>query len=201
MPKVVDKKEKADQIADAAIKAFSDRGFAATRMADIAKQAAIGKGTIYEYFKDKTDILRYAYNQFYEAFSQGLLSETEGKTRPIDKLLSLISSAIGYISEWEDYCAAYIEYFSSQKKGDVQYSITDLYDQMKAVIMQILGECQKTGDIDESLKSEVIAELFLSFYDGLIVHRILVGKNIDIETLNKGFIDIIKNGLFKVKNI
>jgi len=40
-------------IFDAALDEFIDRGFAATRLDDIAKRAGVAKGTIYLHFKDK----------------------------------------------------------------------------------------------------------------------------------------------------
>lgn len=40
-------------ILDAALDEFSAQGFAAARIEDVAKRAAVGKGTIYLHFKDK----------------------------------------------------------------------------------------------------------------------------------------------------
>lgn len=44
-------------ILEAATDAFASQGFAAVRIADIAKQAGIGKGTVYEYYRSKEDLL------------------------------------------------------------------------------------------------------------------------------------------------
>jgi AcrR family transcriptional regulator len=45
--------ERRDAILAAALKEFSGRGFAATRLDDVAKRAKVAKGTIYLYFSDK----------------------------------------------------------------------------------------------------------------------------------------------------
>lgn len=45
-----------DEIIGAALKIFGNKGFAATRAEDIARQAGLGKGTIYLYFRSKEDI-------------------------------------------------------------------------------------------------------------------------------------------------
>jgi AcrR family transcriptional regulator len=45
--------EKRDAILAAALAEFSDRGFAATRLDDVARRANVAKGTIYLYFADK----------------------------------------------------------------------------------------------------------------------------------------------------
>jgi AcrR family transcriptional regulator len=45
------------QILDAALAVFSSKGFGESTVADIAKEASIGVGTIYNYYKDKHDLL------------------------------------------------------------------------------------------------------------------------------------------------
>src|SRR5882724_10017346 len=45
--------ERREAIIDAALDEFVARGFAATRLDDVAKRAGVAKGTIYLHFKDK----------------------------------------------------------------------------------------------------------------------------------------------------
>src|SRR6185312_2009652 len=47
-----------DAILTAALEEFSERGFAATRLDDVAKRAGIAKGTIYLYFRDKESLFQ-----------------------------------------------------------------------------------------------------------------------------------------------
>lgn len=49
--------EKRQAILEAAVACFCDKGFAHTRIADIAAQAGIGKGTVYEYVDSKEQLL------------------------------------------------------------------------------------------------------------------------------------------------
>jgi len=44
------------EILDAARRVFAARGFAAATVEEIAKQAGIAKGTIYLYYRSKTDV-------------------------------------------------------------------------------------------------------------------------------------------------
>jgi AcrR family transcriptional regulator len=47
-----------NEIAAAALDAFAEKGFAATRLEDVAKRAGVSKGTLYLYFKDKEDLFK-----------------------------------------------------------------------------------------------------------------------------------------------
>ena len=46
------------EIVQAALALFAERGFAATKLEDVAARAGIGKGTIYLYFPTKEDLFR-----------------------------------------------------------------------------------------------------------------------------------------------
>jgi AcrR family transcriptional regulator len=52
------KDERAPEILDSALACFAEKGFAATRMEDIARRAGISKGTIYLYFESKEAVFK-----------------------------------------------------------------------------------------------------------------------------------------------
>lgn len=52
------KEARPEEILDAALELFTEKGFAATRMTDVAKKAGISKGTLYLYFESKEAIFR-----------------------------------------------------------------------------------------------------------------------------------------------
>jgi AcrR family transcriptional regulator len=52
------KEARPGEIVEAALRLFADRGFAATKLEDVAAAAGIGKGTIYLYFPTKEDLFR-----------------------------------------------------------------------------------------------------------------------------------------------
>jgi AcrR family transcriptional regulator len=68
-----------DAILKAALKEFSARGFAATRIDDVAHTAGVAKGTIYLYFSDKEtlfqELIRQNLTPVMGAFATGLASD------------------------------------------------------------------------------------------------------------------------------
>lgn len=52
------KEARPDELIDAALALFVERGFAATRAEDVARRAGVSKGTLYLYFSSKDDLLR-----------------------------------------------------------------------------------------------------------------------------------------------
>src|SRR5437773_12079041 len=52
------KEARPQEILEAALSVFAEKGFAATRMDDIAQRAGVTKGTIYLYFNSKEEVFK-----------------------------------------------------------------------------------------------------------------------------------------------
>ena len=196
MPKIVDKKKKAAAISDAALKAFREHGYNKTRMKDIAQMAGMGKGTLYEYFKDKADILRFAFDQYFSVFSEGILKAMKEKTKPSEKILSLIDFALQHAAEWENHCAIYVDYFGAARTEEQkQFSLSSMYVEMKDILESLIKEAQSEGEINEQYNPGALAELLLSIYDGIILHKIFAGQGVNMDLMRKTSISLMTQGL------
>ena len=196
MPKIVDKKKKAAAISDAALKAFREHGYNKTRMKDIAQMAGMGKGTLYEYFKDKADILRFAFDQYFSVFSEGILKAMKEKTKPSEKILSLIDFALQHAAEWENHCAIYVDYFGAARTEEQkQFSLSSMYVEMKDILESLIKEAQSAGEINEQYNPGALAELLLSIYDGIILHKIFAGQGVNMDLMRKTSISLMTQGL------
>jgi len=78
--------EKKEQIRDAAVDVISENGFYNTRMQDIADQAGLAVGTIYNYFSNKDDVLEYIFIIEMEKRIK-MLDELKSENMPTKKLI------------------------------------------------------------------------------------------------------------------
>ena len=67
------KTQRPGEILEAAFDAFAERGFAATRMEDVAARAGVTKGAIYFYFKTKECL----FEAMVTHYSQGILADAD----------------------------------------------------------------------------------------------------------------------------
>ena len=79
-------------IIEAAIKVFARDGLEKGKIADIAKEAGIGKGTVYEYFRSKDDIFKVieesVFSDFrivFEELNSSILSPTKKLSNLLEK--------------------------------------------------------------------------------------------------------------------
>ena len=87
--------ERKTQILAAAAKVFAKKGFERATIADVAKEAKMAEGSIYNYFKNKSDLLVSIPRQFVMPAVQPLLAElaapTQGKHLPPEQVLTLLA--------------------------------------------------------------------------------------------------------------
>ena len=96
------KKARPAEILEAALVEFAARGFAATRMEDVARRAGVTKGTIYLYFESKEALFKALVRESIgNTLSQmtGAVSQFPGSSR---ELLRFVLGAIGHFARTSD---------------------------------------------------------------------------------------------------
>jgi AcrR family transcriptional regulator len=87
-----------DELLDAAMAVFSEKGFAGTKMDDIARRAGVSKGTVYLYFTSKEALIEGIIHRAVAPIASGALPQLaafEGDPRlPITMLLRTIAGLL-----------------------------------------------------------------------------------------------------------
>ncbi len=201
MPKIVDKAAKSQDIAAAAIKVFREQGFHQTKMADIARAAGVGKGTLYEYFKDKADILRVAFEDYFQTFIAGAAEATSRPGTAAGKLLALADFALDHTAQWEDHCAVYVEYYGTTRTDQAdQIGLAGLYGQMRQILEHLIREAQADADVPGDFEPGALAELLISVFDGLVLHHLFEGRGADRETIRRQTMLLLKRGILTARS-
>ena len=85
------KEARPGEIIEAALRLFADRGFAATKLEDVAAAAGIGKGTIYLYFPTKEDLFRSVVRQAVLPNLEAVAALTQAPDLPAADMLRAIA--------------------------------------------------------------------------------------------------------------
>lgn len=94
-------KDKEDTILNAAFEVFRANGFANASMKDIAMEAGLGKGTIYEYFQNKEDLFIQVVKAKLSHFFNEMNSRISDKITMQDKLNEMIKITQETVEEVE----------------------------------------------------------------------------------------------------
>ncbi len=96
------KEARIPEILDAALACFAEKGFAATRMEDIASRAGISKGTVYLYFESKQAVFKALARQSIGAQLEGVLAHVAGSQDTSAELLRFVIGAIAHFAITSD---------------------------------------------------------------------------------------------------
>jgi AcrR family transcriptional regulator len=197
LPRIVDKEEKAARIGSAAIAVFRKLGYHGTRMVDIAEAAGIGKGTLYEYFRNKDEIFRFEFQRYFAAFESGAEAAMTEAGSPGERLLSLVEFAIDHVNQWDHHCAVYVDYFGSARRAEeAPFSLSNIYAGVENTIRLLIEEGQACGEIEPDLDPGATAELLVSVFEGVVLYGVFSERRRTPESLRDTALRLITRGVF-----
>jgi AcrR family transcriptional regulator len=199
--KMVDKKEKKDQIIGAAIQIFAKKGFAKTTINDIANAAGIGKGTVYEYFSNKEEIINQSYRYFMRAmefdFQEILIQEITGKEKLIRILEGFTqltnSETMELVELMLDFWAEGIKTKNSQ--GILVEEMNKFYHSYRVILADVIIEGMGDGSFKKNINPRSVASMIIGTLDGAFVQWILDKNSIDYEEMVRTVIFTVLNGI------
>jgi AcrR family transcriptional regulator len=166
-----------EKILQAAVTEIADRGYERARLVDIADRADLTVGSVYTWFKNKSDLFNAALE--YSLAEQQtrnmiLLSDDirELSTEPSSHWMVLIGSLAPRNTAHDkgptDAQKLLIEALKSAWRDEDSYDtvrpqIARLFDQYKVIITNAMND----GAIDKALSADLLARLFLAFPVGL----------------------------------
>ncbi|MCP5103363.1 MAG: TetR/AcrR family transcriptional regulator [bacterium] len=200
-PKVVDKKEKKDQIMAAALQVFAKKGFAKTTINDIANAAGIGKGTVYEYFSNKEEIINNSFMFFVRhmelGFQEILIQEIPAKEKLI-RILEGFSHAMG--SDSLDLLELMFDYWSEgiknrDAKGLLLGEMNKFYHSYREIFADVIIEGMSDGSFKKNINPRSVASMIVGTLDGILVQWILDRNGIDLQDIVKTITLTVLNGI------
>jgi AcrR family transcriptional regulator len=99
-PKLVE--ERREQIVKAATKLFSEQGYYLTTIQDIAREAGISVGLIYQYFKDKDDVLFLTLKLVLETYEKVIPAALGQAEHPLERLCLAIGAYCRVVDRLRD---------------------------------------------------------------------------------------------------
>lgn len=90
------------QIVDGAVRVFRKKGYHKATVREIAREADVGLGTIYDYFASKDDILRLFFENYEASFFDKMRRSTTGHEEPGLRLELTYRAVVDAIMELED---------------------------------------------------------------------------------------------------
>ncbi len=195
MPRPDVSEERREQILDAAVRVFAERGLHETRMDDIAEQSGLSKGALYLYYKSKDAIIAALMHQFFKCGMRDLQRLREG-AGPVSERLLVYTRHVATEMErmmavaslaWEFYAIAarqkvvreyFKEYFAE-------------YRSVLAALIQIgIDRCEF-----RPVDAEQVAITITGLYEGLALLAVVDAKVAQWSHQDEASLELLLEGL------
>jgi len=202
-PKLVDKTEKINAIATAALHIFAEKGYAATSVEQIAEAAGIGKGTVYEYFPSKEEIFVHAINDWIMDLINRMVEKTRHIDNPVERLKVFIEMVKDVLNAGEPDPKKIFADIDQQTfmPGGAFYKRRHIIKDMRATFCDLVVDILLDGVSKKVFKPEIardvskIAVNLLAYLDGICMHYLIMEEYREFEDqvdfYIKGFVNAI----------
>lgn len=166
--------ERRAAILAAATRAIVRRGFEATRISDIAREAGTSTGTVHYYFETKEDVLlaalRWANRLPYGSIDQAL--RTDGDD--VRRLATLLEFGVPYPGRPRDEYVLLIELWSRiLHEPELVRDGEDLSSRWRGYFFEIIRRGTENGAFRPVADPDVVAERLIALVDGLSFKAVL----------------------------
>lgn len=200
-PKIVDKEKRKKEIALATLESFAKKGYEATSMSQIAKIAGIGKGTIYEYFESKEEVILYAIEAWIESMEEKAEKQIEGIEDPVECLRTYVHSAISAFMSDKRVTRLFVTMFEIMLRDEALHSQHNLISKTMQnacrFITNILldGVSQEVFRPEVSSHAEKIAINILVYLDGIGLYYHAIKDQVSLTDQINLYLDNLFRGL------
>ncbi len=149
---IVDKNKKRRDIAVACTELLLEKGFKNLTITEIAKTAGIGKGTVYDYFRNKEEIVFEIIRHLIDEHHEDLNKRSSENTSCRQKTLYLFDFYLCEFKDYSQHMEVYKEYMAATlSNGDL--SMSEFNKECTDFIHQILHKIIHDGIIRCEIKA------------------------------------------------
>ncbi|MEV0293018.1 TetR/AcrR family transcriptional regulator [Nocardia sp. NPDC050710] len=187
MPKIVDRAARREEILDAAARVFARKGFAASRIEDVAAEAGIAKGSVYLYFDSRDSLLTGVFDS-YAARAARVPAEL-GEGTALERLRRLVRGTLEMLAEYPDHARVLLDVWASNPPIDM----AAMYREYRGSIAELLREAAEDGELRDGI-DERHAAVLVGTIEGCLVQG-LVDPELSLLDLVEPVLQICVEGI------
>lgn len=190
--------DKKEQILHAALEVFARQGLEKGKIADIAEQAGIGKGTIYEYFHSKEEIFHAIEKLFITDTIDELRAIAKSKKSATKKIREICGLSLDMHNQMGDSILIISELWAQHSRGQLHGHNSTLFTEMYADYYNIVADILNEGiELKEFRKMSVagVTTLLLAMIDGVIWQSVIFKNDENFKYRKSEAIKAFMNGI------
>ena len=189
------KGERKNQILDAAMSVFAQKGFHQARMDDIVEHSGLSKGTIYWYFKSKNEIIATIMGRIFETefeSLQGLLEEDSSAGSKIKKFINMAQYDVENMLLQTPLTYEFIS--AASRDSEIRLTLQKYLRSYIELIIPIIEQGVDSGEF-RSIEPEDASIAIGALFEGIILLWVYDPEIVDLNHHMNTSIEFLLNGL------
>ena len=183
-------------IVEAAQRVFIDKGFAGARMADIATEAGLATGTLYNYFRSKEAIFAAMMTVIGEEFLGEMTAQLDELTSPLQRIFGCVEIGARFTI---DNHAIYRVFHELGPESNHPPEIAERHQQLEGRYRQMLHDtvrqAQAAGEVRDDLEPEALMMVIAMALNGVLDAIFAAGATVDREAVLDVFNKVLSKGI------
>ncbi len=187
-----DKQRNKEAILEAAVHLFAQKGFNETKLEDVAALAEFGKGTIYNYFENKDDLLLSAFDYAVRNMLDFLYDQLASVSDPLERIRLIANSQFNYYRTNTDFMNVIMTNHQVLMNHSDSRPVFHRFQDLKKLVVQAMQAAIDSGQLRPGN-----AQQYANFLSGMIHGQVRSLNSGDIsmdEMCADEIIDIFLNG-------
>ena len=195
---VTSRGDKRPRLVTAASAVFAEKGYASTRVADIAERAGVGKGTVYEYFSSKEELLFAVFESINADISSRMNDALAAGGSSEEQLHNLLRLGAEVISEQVDLQPVILDFWAASRGKDFEETyrraVVASYSLFRNLVSDFIREEQNRGGFKTSVDAESLAAVVVATVDGLGI-QLFFDRSINPNRITEAFASLLYESL------
>jgi TetR/AcrR family transcriptional regulator, fatty acid metabolism regulator protein len=164
--------DKPNRILRSAESVFAEKGYVQATISEIARMASVSEGTIYEYFKNKDDLLFSIPEQRFKEHIRALDEIFELKT-PLRKLRRFIRYHFYLYMTEPNFVKVFLLHIQPSQRF-YKSQVYKTFKQYTKIIEDVLEEGKKDGSIRTDVNTRIFKNLFLGTFSHMALRWLIL---------------------------
>jgi len=194
----IDRGDKRPRLVEAASAVFAEKGYASTRVADIAERAGVGKGTVYEYFSSKEELLFAVFEMTNAEISMRMDAALAAGGSTEEQLHNLLRLAAEVITEQVEMQPVILDFWAASRgKGleeTYRKAVVSSYTFFRNLVADFIRDGQQQGEFKTTIDAEALAATIVATVDGLGI-QLYFDRSLDPHRITEAFSQMLYESL------
>jgi len=193
MARKVDHERRKQDIADTAVRMFSQVGYENVSLIMIAAAAGVSRTALYQYFRDKREVMDAAILSVTDHIARGsvaILGERLSANRRLEKVCHKV---VEVMFDHKDFLIAVFDFTLGmvRSRTNVGPSLMKFTAGTRKVIRHLIEQGKRRGEYDASLDTDVTADVIYSEFESCAM-RIVLGTEKSAKSAKQRFTCIMR---------